>query len=158
MPFRKLTTYVSEHHYKELYKYAENKKIPKSRLLAIALDNEMSNKNPFDYNLGVVSAKSNESDQAKIINYVKTAKGHLGKDLLCLSRQDIGIDDKADLLKALEDLIKSGVIATYKKPKLANRPEEAPGYLCYKLKSDMLPDDKEKRRKQYEKLKKEFEN
>ena len=154
-----LSTHVSEFHMKRLSEISKARNIPKSRLLTIAIDKELQKDRPFQLELGVVSAKSNEMHQGLLINYMKDCSYHLGKDTLCLYRHDIGIEDKADILKALEDLIKSGIVETYKKPKIHGRPEEAPNYLCYRLaKSLTIEKDKEKRRKQYEKLKKEFEN
>jgi hypothetical protein len=106
----KVATYVSKFHYEKLEKLSKKFKVPKTRLIAIAIDKEMESKEPFKLNLGVVSSTTNEQDQAKLIQHLSTNGGFLTKEMLCLFRQQIGISDIPDLLKALEELIKRDIV------------------------------------------------
>lgn len=144
-------------------------KLPVSRLLAIALDNELQKDHPFSDLL--VKLPEGEmldyayADQAgKILSYMQVNEGTgFGIDQLILMRHDIGVPDKTELLNALKECLDKGFVEAVK-PKKSKfmKTDFPPGYVHYFIKGANTKEKKKVRKKasdfaHYQRLKKKFQ-
>lgn len=163
----RVSTYISKHHKEELTRRAFETKIPISRLIAIALDNELSRPDAFEFDSELPTDEFMEysyADQAaKLVRYLKDVEG-LGADQLLLVRHDVGIPDKDEFLFALRECLNAGIVEEFKPKKgIFKHMDHAEGYMCYRLTSKNPKYKKEqinkaKRFEKLQRLKKEFRN
>jgi hypothetical protein len=89
--------------------------LPMSRLVAVAVDNELDAPAPFTYNIDLPTNEYIElayiDEAQKIIRYIqsKFPKG-VGLDLLCLCRRDLGVPDKERFLFGFRELLRQGMV------------------------------------------------
>ena len=108
--------------------------IPLSRLVAIAIDNELDSKSPFNYPCQlpespyIEDAFLNESHE--IYKWLDKFKHGIGRDTLMLCRRDIGILSRSDLLHGLRELIQQNLIEEYRP--LATKFNHAPDYKYFR--------------------------
>lgn len=162
----KVTSFVSMYHRAKLVYYAAQLKLPISRLVAMAIDNELSKEKPFDnFELNFPDEEFIEyaylEQAGKIIDYLKKVSG-FGLDQLLILRHDIGVPDKRELLLGLRESLTKGFIEGYKiKPKPWVKTEYDENYMFYRIKEDH-PKERKKVRKlasdysKLQRLKKQF--
>lgn len=87
--------------------------LPMSRLVAIAIDNELDQEQPFHYSTDLPEnagdyAYVTESD--KLLTYICRYPNGIGRDHLCLARHEFGINDRSVVLAALKSLLVSEMV------------------------------------------------
>lgn len=119
--FKRYSGLISKHHANELDRISSKTKIPISRLIAIAVDNEFSKEKPFAFDVTLPTEEVEEYayiDQAgMILNFLKKLKHGLPLELLVLLRHDIGIADKETFMNAWKDLVTKGFVESFTKTK-----------------------------------------
>jgi len=87
--------------------------LPMSRLGAIAIDNELDQEQPFFYDTSLPETYEEYayvSEAAKVLEYIVKFPHGIGRDHLCLSRFDFGIEERAVVLCALKELIEKDMV------------------------------------------------
>jgi hypothetical protein len=151
--------YLSQHHYEKLKKESERLSRPMGRIIAYYVDDELEREGNLSryYDEYTLADETTQENKGKLFDFIDELEKDTGKDQLILMRYDIGIPDKKVLIKTLNDLIDEGKVKAYRKKEGKNRVvKERIGYLCYETVKNKK-NDEDKRRRQYEKLKKEFE-
>lgn len=95
------------------------KNLPISRLIAIALDNEMTHGQPaLDYPLDKPTSPYIEqayADEAgKILKFIEASSTPLSLDMLMLCRRDIGIMQKDVFMLGIRELFEVGLIEEFR--------------------------------------------
>jgi hypothetical protein len=94
-----------------------------SKMIAVAIDNELGTENPFNFFCKIPTGEYIEDvylDEAfKIYKYMKSysdknAKSGIGLDRLVLARRDIGISDIMALLNGMRELLEKKQIERYR--------------------------------------------
>lgn len=127
---RKYHTTVGEYHSKKLEEYAKKLKLPMSRLIALAIDNELSRKEPFK-GLDMTLYKDVEeyaySGQAqRIVDYMSKTKLPMTIDFLYSVRRDMGLTTLEDVVGGFSELMRAQLLvevspAFIKVPKGGNK-------------------------------------
>lgn len=161
----KASTNIVEEDYEKLLYYSELTGHYKSRLIAIALHNELKKEKPFKLPIDMPDTFYEEfkyADQAgKILNFLRKLDTGASLDLLYMLRNKIGIPDSEEFMEAWRELIEQDILKSYlPKPKYGKVNVKNP---FYTLKGNDIEAKKKKRKKatrfeRYQKLKKEFEN
>lgn len=88
------------------------RKMPISRLIAVAIANELETQKPFTYDVELpeTTDATYTSKAAKIYQYLKLCGNGMDKKLLVIARNDMGIEDKDEFLKALKLLFDEKMI------------------------------------------------
>jgi hypothetical protein len=157
--FKSVPTSLGPKTYEKLQKFSQYHEMSISRLVAIAVDNELQKEKPFEFDLNVPDEKYVDmayADEAgKILQFLK-AYGGMGVDMLMLVREDIGITDKRIFLLAFRELAQKGLIESYvpktKGPKFDRAYWRAVDF----SKQVKKPKRKATKYELYQKLKKEF--
>lgn len=88
--------------------------LPMSRLMAIALDNEFDQEMPFHYPTDLLDEPYEEyayvNEANKILDYLCKFRNGIGRDALLLSRRDLGIEKREDILRGLRELYEKDMI------------------------------------------------
>ena len=131
---------------------SEARQMPMSRLIAIAVDNELHKTDKsFDQGLELPDVTDYEEfefcDEAgKIANFLNGLSGGTGLDVMMLLRNEIGIPDKHRFLGGFAELLKSEQIVACKPTRSFNRTKIAPDYKVYKTITNIRL-EKERKRK-----------
>lgn len=92
-----------------LTEWSDKLGIPQSRLLAIALDNELDQETPFHYPCTLPTTDyipgAYMSEATKILRFLEYFRDGTGRDMLMLSRRSIGIPNRADLMLGFRELL-----------------------------------------------------
>lgn len=121
--FHCVKVYVPNALYKLAKMHADRAKLPVSRIVQIAIDNELDAPNPFYYpveepkNAYLADAYIEEA-QLLARYLVKFASG-CGKDQLMLCRRDVGILNKETFMCALRELREAKIIEEIRPPTYA---------------------------------------
>lgn len=131
--------------------------LPMSRLIAIAIDNELQKDKPFKINLTIPDIEIIENSYAHeaqlIIKFIKSSKLGLSIDMLYTLRHDIGIDNAEILLLALKECLNHKLLEAVKAPESVTYKL---GTIVYRVKTD-TPQARKKIRTEiedYEKIQK----
>lgn len=96
---------------------SDKDRIPVSKLITIAVDNEMDVDTPFYYPAIVPTTPYVESayvDEAgKLYSFLEKVEYGIGLEHLLLCRRDIGIEDKSTLLLAYRELLKNDLVEEF---------------------------------------------
>jgi len=157
----KLTTKFSVtlgmYHSKKIEEYAKKLKLPLTRIIAMAIDNEFSKAHPFkgiDFTLYKDIQEDTYSEQAqKIVNYMSMIKSAVTIDFLYSMRHDIGLQHLEDVVGGFSELMRAGLLT-----------EHLPSYIkpikggnkYYKLYDGKDEEREAKEYRKYIKLKKKF--
>ena len=169
-PFlKKISASLSPSTYEKVMKLVREKKRPISRLIGIALDNELNRENPFEFNADIPEEEHAEysftNEGGKILEFIGTHEG-FGLDLLLLCREDIGVPEKERFLAAFKEIANKDLIEPYKNL-AANIRTKVPyeeDYVVWRLAKDLKPQKVKLTKKrateyeQYQKLKKRFKD
>lgn len=163
----RVTSYVSNKHMEFLVYYSQLYKLPITRLIAIAIDNEcLKKENAFNVDLTLPESGENVeyayAEQAgKILNYVRNLPFGTSLDMLYIVRHDIGISNKDVLLSAFKECLDKNMLEVYTPPRNMRTKRDDTTY--YRLtgsdKSDKKAKSIRKKASQYEtyqKYKKKF--
>lgn len=125
---------VSKYHCIELDKVKNKTKIPLSRLLTIALDNELLKDKPFDLDFtfpdSIDFAYADEA--SKILDFLSVNKFGIGLDNLLLLRHDMGIHTREAFLGGFNECLSRNILDSYR-PKDTVNIKYTKNYLHYKL-------------------------
>lgn len=161
--------FISNKHVEKLKFYAKRHKMPMSRLIGIAIDNEMFDSNldekiPFQLNTKLPDSDYIEytfaHDASKIVRFLKGLKVGMSLDLLIILRHDMNIPDKSIFLEAFRECLEQNMVEFYDAPRSVKYPEET---ILYRLKTNNPTVLKKVRKKisdfeKYQKLKKKFKD
>lgn len=163
----KIIGFVSRHFHSKLQYFSELHALPMSRLIAYAIDQELSKEIPFErLSVKLPTEDVTEfayADQAgKLISYLRHRHQGLTIDQIIHLRHDIGVTDIDALMFALKDSIERGFVVEYTPEKRFERVRAPMTLVHYRLKIQ-TPKVKKKGRKRvadferYQRLKKRFE-
>lgn len=110
--FDQIRTYIPKSLMKVVEDIAAVRKMPVSRCVAIAIANEIETAKPFNYEVELPKKTdaTYTSKAAKIYQYLKLCGSGMDKRLLVIARNDMGIEDKDEFLKALKLLFDEEMI------------------------------------------------
>ena len=116
---KRIATYISDYHYTKLEELKKDRVTSISRLLAIAIDNELEEEDPFlfDYTLPEFDVNNDMAyiDEAgKILNFLNLTGKSYGLDVLLMLRFDIGIPSKILFLGGFNEALIKGFITVDK--------------------------------------------
>jgi hypothetical protein len=143
-------------------------KIPITRLIAYAIDQELSKEKPFEgfkYTLpvGETVEYAYAEEASKILAYMKDTKG-LGIDQIISLRHDIGVPDVESLLFGLRECVEKEFLEEFLPAVKPNQKTDYPkDYRLYRLTGSNPEAMRKVRRKEkhikiYEKIKKDIDN
>ena len=161
---------ISFKHYDRVLKFCRMYDLPLSRLVAIAIENELERDAPFKINLKLPEGQYVENsfaDQAgKIYKFMKTLRTGIELDFAYVLRHDIGIPDKDEFLAGFNECLQQGMIEKFEAPRSVKYIHNQGIAYLYRAKINapevrkkILKKAKTKEQKfaEYQKLKKEFE-
>lgn len=103
-----------------LRKLAADRRLPISRLIWYALDNELESPNPFNYECPepeTVFVQYAYSEEAKkIYDFLRKFPEGLNTDMIMLMRRQIGLPNKITLMLALRELLNTTLVVESKVP------------------------------------------
>lgn len=142
---------------------AVERKLTYSRVIAIAIDNELGKDKPFEFDLTLPEEDTCEDliyadEGGKLLDYMAKIRG-AGLDTLILLRHDIGIPDKDTFLATFKECLGNDMIESSLPPLKKGLIQHAEGYLYYHLKghkSGRSNKMAKNRYKEYLRLHKEF--
>ena len=118
--YTKVTMYMPKTIFEEVKALAEEKRLPVSKLLTFAADNELDQQQPFAYNDEWPQAPYIEDkfvEQAsKVLKIIRKVPGGLSRDALLLLRREVGLS-RIDVLEGLRELLEKNIVQEYKNPK-----------------------------------------
>jgi hypothetical protein len=121
--------------------------LPMSRLIAIAVDNELDTPVPFNYQCELPSSVFVEfayaEEAQKIARFLLRFPSGTGRDTLMLCRRDIGVPDRATFMYAYRELLQADMIEEFK-PGGRVKFEYPEGYKYTRLKNRLKPMEKSK--------------
>jgi hypothetical protein len=105
---------VTPHQEKRLIEIQKKMNIPISRLITIALENELNKEKPFTYDLTIPTDEFVEyayiDEAGKIITFLMKYKKGLSLQFLALNRNEMGIPDIQTFLYAFRECLVKGFI------------------------------------------------
>jgi len=135
----KMSTRVSNYQKDALHRISNERKLPMSRLIAYAVDNELLKDNPFQFEtkLSEIAIMDIDLDEfaeeaRRIYNYMKLLSYETGLDVLLLLRHEMGISDKEIFLIAFNIALESNLIETFQPRPKRNAPPRPADYLYYR--------------------------
>ena len=162
-------TSISVYTHDRLKEASERTGLPKSTMIAFAIDNELSKDKPFDINLKLPDHDENieyayADEGGKILNYLAFFQKGIGLDTLYLSRRAMGITSGEDFLGAFSECLHHKLIESFDMPLVSTRFHRSKDYLYYRLTKEQGKEtvkkvnNKASRYKLMLKLQKEFEH
>ena len=116
-PFEKVTAFIPKSISKILRHESLQQDLPMSRLLVIAVDNEIEKLNSFKLNLTMPTSEFHANEYAdegvKIYEFLKKFPTGTGVDSLWLFRREIGIKDKELFMLGFRELLNSGMVEEF---------------------------------------------
>ncbi len=121
--FQSLISYMPKSVMELIRQKAEEIGMPMSRLVAIAVDNELDQSEPFTYPCPMPAEPYTEfthvQEATKLFKFMQRLPEGTTLESLMLCRRDIGLETRADLMLAYRELLEKGMIETFK-PSLRN--------------------------------------
>lgn len=120
-PYYAVKAYLPKSIQEELQKRSDALGLPMSRLIAIALDNELDSPVPFTYVCALPASvfipMAYVEEASKIATFLMKFPTGVGRDQLVLFRRDMGIPNKETFMLAYRELLENGVIEEVNPPK-----------------------------------------
>lgn len=118
---QRLQVWVSIYHAKELRRLSKKLKLPESRLIGFAIDNEMLEGGEDAFNVDLSLPDNLEEfayahEAGKILNYMKKMRVGITLDLLYINRHDLGVSDRNAFLAGFAECLKQGTIESFVVP------------------------------------------
>lgn len=123
-----VSSYVSKVHMDKLKKYSEDLQLPISRLIGMAIDDELFEKKyPFNWEFDLDDSEeyieyAYADEAGRIVNFLKGLPNGLSKDQLMIVRHDMNIPDKKTFMLAFRELLEKEQIESYVAPKSVKYP------------------------------------
>jgi hypothetical protein len=112
--FIQVKCYIPKKTYEKLREHSEALHQPMSKLLAIALDNELDAPAPFNYPCVMPNSVFIENayleEAQKIVRYLEDFPKGVARDTLVLARRDIGIESRDTFMLAFRELWEAKII------------------------------------------------
>lgn len=116
--FEVVKVYIPKGTHQLLKEASEDLETPMSRLMAIALDNELDADVPFNYPCPMPDAPYVEyayaNEAGKIMRFLEHFPTGTSVDTLMLCRRDIGIESRAVFMLAYRELLEKNMIEDFK--------------------------------------------
>lgn len=113
----RVQAFISQYHRDKLGYYCVDKSLPMSRLIAIAIDNELEKEKPFNFPLDLPTQEYIEyayvDEASKILAYMQKQNTGMTLDMLMILRHDIGIKDKETFLAAFRECLEKKMLEEY---------------------------------------------
>lgn len=117
-PFNERTLYVPVSLDSMLKALSEKHELPISRLICIAIDNELDVDVPFNYPCFQPESPYVEfayaEEAGKILKFLEKFPTGTGRDMLMLCRRDIGIDSRAEFMLGYRELLEKKMIEEFR--------------------------------------------
>lgn len=110
--FEKVAPYIPRNTHAILRALSLERGLPVSRLIAIAIDNELDQEIPFSYPVDLPDTYTEylyAKECAALLTALQKAPAGVGRDMLVLARRDLGIADRDVLLTCLRELYDKGL-------------------------------------------------
>lgn len=154
----KVAGYVSHARRDQLEKIVQEKKVPLSRLIAIAIERELESEKPFEFDVSLPDDEFVDfafADEAgKILDYMGKIAG-LSLDLMVLARHDMGVPDRQTFMYAVRECIAKELLVPFKprQPRFVKFQYE--DVIHYRIKGAEKPEKKKIRKEasEYQKFK-----
>jgi len=106
---------VSKHMAEQLNKISDEKRVPKSVLIARAIANELDSQTPFEFDVSMPDIAYVDEDVPGCVQLHKFIQSHPGLSIehLVILKEDIGINNKETLLLAYRRLLAVNMIEEY---------------------------------------------
>lgn len=158
MSKNKHTVTLSDHHTKRLKDYAIRLKLPLSRMIALAVDNELAKQKPFDgidfTLLKDIQEYAYAKEAQRISDYMDKVLHAVTVDYLYSHRHDMGLKTLEEVVGGFSELMRAGLLVEFK-PSFA-KPIKG-GNKYYKLYSEKDEEKEAKDYARYLRLAKKFE-
>lgn len=121
--FKQIKVYVPIGTANILKELSEKNKLPMSRMIAIAVDNELDCAPPFNYECKMPDEYREymyAAESGKLMEFLAKFPVGIGVDTIMLCRRDIGISDRSVIMAALKELIEKDIAELYE-PNLTDR-------------------------------------
>lgn len=115
--FEKVIVYLPRKSVQILREASYEMRLPLTRLVAIAFDNELDSPKPFTYRCDMPETYREylyAGEASRILDFLNRAPNGADLQHLMLCRRDIGIDDRLTLMGAIQELLEKGLIKFYK--------------------------------------------
>jgi hypothetical protein len=118
---KRYSTLIAKYHEDKLLEISKRRNIPISRLICIAIDNEMMREKPFDFNTDFPTEEYAEytfvEEASIIIRFLQKMRGGMSIENLLLLRHDIGISDRHTFLAAIKEAMAKDFIEEFTQTK-----------------------------------------
>ncbi len=116
--FKAMNAFLPKKTVEMLEEISDDRRIPVSRLIAIAVDNELDCVPKFNYPIEAPASEYVEfayaDEAAKLLEFIEKCPHGVGLDTLLLVRRDLGIEDRAIVMLAYRELLKQGLVEAFK--------------------------------------------
>lgn len=148
-PFSEVTTHLPKSIHSILRAKSVELNQPMSKLIAMALDNELEVTHPFNYDVEMPTSTfmrdAYAEEAGKIYKFLQNINYGMALDHLVLLRRDIGVMNKSVFLLAFRELKQTGMIEEFYPDRSAFKYDTT--YRYYRVKELTKKDIKDKRRK-----------
>ncbi len=159
---KRVQSWISFEHNKILERFSKMYKLPISRLVAIAIENEIATKKPFsiDFSFPIDTVENAYANEAgKICKFMKTLRTGITLDFLYVLRHDFGVPERDEFLAGFNECIKNNLLESYDAPLTSKNMN---GAILYRIKTNTPKVNKAKRKdasdyEKYLKLKNKFD-
>jgi hypothetical protein len=115
--FEQIKAFIPKQTHSIIRQQAEELGLPMSRLVAIAIDNELDCKTPFNYNVQVPTtpykAYNFAAEAGRILEFLKCFPKGTNRMTLILCRRDMNIPDRDTFLEALRELLHADIVEEF---------------------------------------------
>jgi len=116
--FKAVNAFLPKHTVKMLEEISDDRRVPVSRLIAIAVDNELDCVPPFNYPITKPASEYVEfayADEAsKLLEFIERCPQGVGVDTLLLVRRDLGIENREITMLAYRELLEQGLVEVFR--------------------------------------------
>lgn len=116
--FKALNAFIPKKTVEMLEAISEDKRVPVSRLIAIAVDNELDCVPPFNYPTKRPDSEYVEfayaEEAQKLLEFIERCPQGVGLDTLLLVRRDLGIEHRELVLLGYRELLEQGLVEVFK--------------------------------------------
>lgn len=116
--FVAVKAYIPKTTFEFLREFSDHVRVPMSRLIAIAVDNELDQgENKFNYPDNLpdhVEEFEYAAEAQKIIPVLEKCNAGMAVDTLLICRREIGIERREDMLGGIKELLDRGIVEWFK--------------------------------------------
>jgi len=163
--FRKVSVFMPESLFQMLDEKRRENKLPMSRLVCYAIDNELDAPSPFSYlcqyPLNEYMQYAYAKEATLIAQWLAKCPSGMPRDQLMLCRRDMGIVDKENFMLAYRELLESKMVGEIDPPKKNKFKKYPDGYkyiMLRKPEDDSKNARMKKKRDTIKRIQKELED